>query len=62
MRISFKKSEADFMLESLKFTKLKFEGYPIGPPGGYPNHEFKLERIREVDDLICKIRKAKRGE
>jgi hypothetical protein len=41
-------SSADwtFILESLKYTKIKFEGYE-----GYPSQEFKLGRIEEATKM-----------
>jgi hypothetical protein len=39
-----------FILESLQYTKIKFETYDL-----YPSHEFKLQRIKEVETLISKV-------
>jgi len=39
-----------FILESLEGTKIKFEAYD------YPSYEFKLQRIKEVDDVIAKVK------
>ncbi len=43
--------DLDFILESLKYTKLKFEEYDKYPPG-----EFKQKRINEAQDVIVKIK------
>jgi hypothetical protein len=40
-----------FILESLEGTKIKFEAYE-----DYPSYEFKLQRIKEVDDVIAKVK------
>ena len=50
------------ILESLQWTKRKFENYPIGPPGGYPSLEFRNNRVEEVTELIDKIRKVRRNK
>jgi hypothetical protein len=48
-------SDIDFILESLKYTKLKFENYQ-----GYPSQEYKQERIKTVIDLIAKVNEIKK--
>ena len=42
------------ILESLKYTKLKFENYPVGKDG-YPDYEFKQRRIQQVIDVMKKV-------
>ncbi|HWJ28006.1 MAG TPA: hypothetical protein VNS32_15780 [Flavisolibacter sp.] len=49
-------NDIQLILESLKYTKLKFESMPIGE-SGYPSYEFKRNKIDEVDVLIQKLRK-----
>ena len=44
-----------FLLESLEYTKLKFESTE------YPTYEFKREQIARVESVITKLR-AIRGE
>lgn len=44
------KQDLKFILESLQYTKIKFETYNL-----YPSNEFKLQRIREVESLISKV-------
>jgi hypothetical protein len=44
------------ILESLKYTKLRFEEYDK-----YPSYEYKQKRIAEVDELIEKIKSLKKG-
>lgn len=39
-----------FILESLQYTKVKFESYDL-----YPSNEFKLKRLEEVEKIIDKI-------
>ena len=51
--MKFTNSEKELMEESLRYTLLKFEDYL-----GYPNKEFKEQRIKEVKDLIQKIKKG----
>lgn len=48
--------EWGLILESLKYTKRSFENYI-----DYPSYEFKLKQIKEVDDLISKIRQMRKG-
>ena len=50
--------DVDFILESLEHTKKTFQEYPIGP-SGYPNHEFKLKRLKDVESRIEKMRKIR---
>lgn len=40
------------ILESLKYTKLRWEEYQ-----DYPTYEFKQQRVEEVNQLILKIEK-----
>ena len=46
--------DLEFILESLKYTKLKFENYEQ-----YPSYEFKLSRIEDVNKVISKVQKLK---
>ncbi len=43
--------EKQLILESLRYTKLKFESYE-----GYPSTEFKQKRVNEVNNLIMKLK------
>jgi len=43
--------DLEFILESLKYTKLKFEEYK-----DYPSNEFKQQRVKEVHDVIAKVK------
>ena len=45
--------EKQMILESLKYTKIKFESYQ-----DYPSQEFKKKRIEEVDSLIQKLKEV----
>ena len=49
--------DLDFILESLKYTKLKFEEYEL-----YPTPEYKRARIDAVTDLIIKLERLKNDE
>ena len=40
-----------FILESLKYTKIKFEEYK-----DYPSDEFKQQRIKDAEDVIAKVK------
>jgi hypothetical protein len=53
MRVSLKKSEAELVIQSLNYTRRAFENYT------YPTYAFKVERIKEVEEVIGKFRKAK---
>lgn len=48
--------ELSMVLESLQYTLRAFENTAIAPWGPYPSYEFKRKRIKEVEDLIAKIR------
>jgi len=50
-------TEWGIIFESLNYTKRAFENYTQ-----YPSYEFKKKRIKEVDDLVSKLRKTRRGE
>ena len=50
MGIDLSISDLKFILESLNYTKIKFETYDL-----YPSQEFKLQRIKEVETLISKV-------
>ena len=43
--------DLEFILESLKYTKIKFEEY-----SDYPSNEFKQQRVKAVDDVIAKVK------
>lgn len=46
--------DLSFILESLRYTKHKFENYPIGE-NGYPTVEIKQKRLDEVAVVIAKV-------
>ena len=46
--------DCDNILESLKYSKLKFEEY------NYPTYEYKQKKIVEVNQLILKIKSLKK--
>jgi len=50
MTIELSIQDLQFILESLKDTKIKFEKYE-----SYPDHEFKLQRIKDVETIISKV-------
>jgi len=50
--------DVDFILTALEYTRLKFSDYPIGRKG-YPNYEFKLKRINDVNIRIAKMKEIK---
>ena len=47
----FSNNEIKLLLESLKFTKLRFEDYPIGEKGD-PSYKYKQKRITSCWLLI----------
>ena len=53
-KIILSNQECDMIIESLKYTKLKFEDYK-----GYPSYEYKQQRIEEVNELIAKVKVLK---
>lgn len=50
------KKDLDFILESLKYTKLKFENYDQ-----YPDYSYKQKRVEEVSKVITKVKKLKQS-
>ena len=51
MPIQLTQQDLEFILESLKYTKLKFEDYQK-----YPSYEYKQGRIKEVQDVMAKVK------
>jgi hypothetical protein len=49
-----KAEDWNFILESLKYSKIKFENY-----GSYPSQEFKLSRIAYAVKVIEKVNSIK---
>jgi len=49
------KTELSVILESLKYTKLKFEEYQ-----GYPSQEFKKDRINEIVAVMNKVKQLQK--
>ncbi len=47
--------DLELILESLRYTKLRFEEYDQ-----YPSYEFKQKRIMNVVSVITKVEKLKR--
>lgn len=45
------KEDFNIIMESLRYTKLKFEEYT-----GYPNTDFKAQRIAAVVEVMNKIK------
>lgn len=48
--MTLNKEDLHLILESLNYTKLKFENYD-----SYPSYEFKQEQLKQVNDLIKKV-------
>lgn len=53
--MEFTPEEIQIVIESLRYTKLKFEEYQH-----YPSYEYKQQRIHELSQLIEKLRKSKK--
>ena len=51
--------DLDFILESLKYTRLTFENMPIGAPQGYPSYEFKRQRLDQVEKVTRHVSEYK---
>ena len=47
MKNTIKQRALNLALESLDYTRDKFENYPH-----YPSYEFKLERLKEVEEAV----------
>ena len=54
MKIEFDQKELELVLESLEYSKRKFEEYE-----GYPSENFRNERIGFVSQLIDKLKELK---
>lgn len=53
-QINLTLEDIDFLLESLKYTKDKFENTE------YPSYEFKRKRLDDVEKVISKVREIKK--
>lgn len=49
------KEDLKFIEESLLYTRKRFEEYQ-----SYPDYEFKQQRLKQVNDVLEKIREMKR--
>jgi 5-bromo-4-chloroindolyl phosphate hydrolysis protein len=56
MTVELTREELEFIEESLKYTRKNFEEYQK-----YPSYEFKQQRLKQVNDVLAKIRDAKRS-
>jgi hypothetical protein len=50
------KEDYTFILESLKYTRHKFENYPY-----YPSYDYKLKRIADVNAVAEKVALLKKS-
>jgi hypothetical protein len=55
-KIELSNEDWSMIIESLKYTKIKFEDY-----SGYPSQEFKMQRIDSVVRVLQKIAKIRSG-
>lgn len=46
------KGDKEFIIESLNYTKLKFENYDK-----FPSYTYKQEQLKKVNDIILKVKK-----
>jgi hypothetical protein len=53
--MDFTRQELETILESLQYSKQKISDYT-----GYPSYQFKQERLKEITDVIQKIREMKK--
>lgn len=57
MKIEITEKELQLILESLTYSKLKFEEY-----SQYPSDEFKTERIKSVEELIKSLKQQSKTQ
>jgi hypothetical protein len=57
MSTQLSNQDLHFILESLQYTKVKFETYDL-----YPSNEFRLQRLKEVDKVIDKVKNILKEE
>jgi len=55
MDIQLSREEIDGIIESLRYSKMKFEAYQY-----YPSSEFKQKKIDFIQGIIDKFREAKK--
>lgn len=44
-------SDLGLLLESLRYTRQRFESYD-----GYPSEDFRRDQLRRVDEVVTKLR------
>ncbi len=57
--MSLNLNDIDVILESLKYSKMHTENYPIGE-NGYPSYEYKRERLNRIEEVIGKVKELKK--
>ncbi|WP_452225588.1 hypothetical protein [Lacinutrix chionoecetis] len=55
MTVELTNSDLEFILESLKYTRMAFEDYQQ-----YPSYDYKLKRINDANEVILKVEKLKK--
>lgn len=55
----FSIEDLDIIIESLKYSILKIENYPIGE-GGYPSYEYKQDRLLPIKSTMEKVRELRK--
>ena len=60
-KMEFTSKELQTIMEALITAKNNILTYPVGSSlwAGYPSYEFKQERLKEVENIINKIRGEK---
>lgn len=51
MRSDLTRADVEFILESLKYTRLRFEEYQ-----DYPSYDFKQDRLTTLEGVTAKVR------
>ncbi len=49
MNTEFSIQDLHFILESLNYSKIKFDAY------NYPTYDLKLQKLKEVEEVIVKV-------
>lgn len=58
--------DIDLIIESLQYAKRKYEDIPIQGPypqtSSYPSYDFKMKKIKRIENCIKRLKKYKKGE
>jgi hypothetical protein len=54
VELQLSQEQMDMLITSMEYTRMKFDKYQR-----YPNYEFKLQRVKEAEDVLTLLRDAR---